>query len=310
MAGVSNAVNAGSGLTTGIWFSERGQNFCPLFDTGIIAAPLEIGVPLRVDSTFAFTEGPAVDKDGNVYFTDQPNDRIWKYDLHGILSVFMDHTGRSNGMYFDHSGNIISCADEHNELWSISPDKKVTVLASNFKGGRFNGPNDIWVNPVSGSMYFTDPYYPRNYWPKAHPHLSQENVYFLKKKGRKARLAVTGLNKPNGIIGSPDGKTLYIADIGANKTYQYSIGRNGRLINKQLFTPQGSDGMTIDSEGNIYLTGEGVTIYNRHGSCIEHIKIPENWTANVCFGGEGMHLLFITASKSIYILKMKVRGVQ
>lgn len=309
-AGLFYGLSAGRPFPAKPFLQTRVNSFPSPVDTGISGATLEIDAPVLVDSTFAFTEGPAVDKNGNVYFTDQPNDKIWEYGIDGKLSVFMDHAGRSDGMYLDNSGNIISCADEHNELWSISPDKKVTVLARNFEGGIFNGPNDIWVNPVSSGMYFTDPYYPRNYWAKDHQHLSRENVYYLTKKGRKTRLAASGLNKPNGIIGSADGKTLYVADIGANKTYQYAIRKNGRLSNKQLFTNQGSDGMTIDNEGNIYLTGEGVTVYNSQGSFVEHIKIPEAWTANVCFGGRDMHLLFITASKSIYIVEMKVKGVQ
>jgi len=109
----------------------------------------------KVSSQFSFTEGPATDKKGNIYFTDQPNDKIWKYSVDGKLSMFMDKTGRSNGLYFDHKGNLIACADNKDELWSISPDKKVTVLLSNFQGHRFNGPNDLWID-AAGGIYFTD----------------------------------------------------------------------------------------------------------------------------------------------------------
>src|SRR5689334_20379652 len=115
---------------------------------------------VQVAKNFSFTEGPAADKKGNVFFTDQPNDKIWKYDTEGKLSVFMDKTGRSNGMDFDKKGRLISCADEKNEIWAITPDKKVTVLIDNFHGLRFNGPNDLWVDK-KGGIYFTDPYYQR-----------------------------------------------------------------------------------------------------------------------------------------------------
>src|SRR5687768_12629027 len=109
-----------------------------------------------VSSQFSFTEGPATNKKGDVYFTDQPNDKIWKYGTDGKLSVFLEKSGRSNGLYFDKKGNLISCADEKNELWSIKPSGKVTVLLKDFKGARLNGPNDLWVDS-KGGIYFTDP---------------------------------------------------------------------------------------------------------------------------------------------------------
>jgi len=177
--------------------------------------------------------------------TDQPNDRILKWSIAGQLSTFLQPSGRANGLYFDHQGNLIACADEKNELYR----KMVTRVT-------------------------------------------------------------TELEKPNGIIGTPDGKTLYIADIDAGKTYAYDIQPDGLLTNKRLFCTPGSDGMTLDNEGNVYLTGNGVMVFNQAGQQIEHIDIPEGWTANVTFGGKDHHLLFITASKSVYGLKMRVSGVR
>lgn len=116
--------------------------------------------------------------------------------------------------------------------------------------------------------------------------------------------------KPNGIAGTGDNKYLYVADIKADKTWRYSILKNGTLANKTLAAPKGSDGMTIDVTGNIYLTGNGVYVYNTRGILIEHIDVGEAWTANVVFGGKDRDTLFITASKSVYCLKMKVKGVQ
>lgn len=136
--------------------------------------------PRLIAKQFSFTEGPTVNKKGDVYFTDQPNDKIWKYDTNGKLSVFMDKTGRSNGMCFDKKGNLVSCADERNELWSISPDKKVKVLMSDYKGQLFNGPNDVWVHP-KGGMYFTDPLYPRPWWKRPGQRIAKEKVYYLPK---------------------------------------------------------------------------------------------------------------------------------
>jgi gluconolactonase len=118
------------------------------------------------------------------------------------------------------------------------------------------------------------------------------------------------LEKPNGIIGSPDGKFLYVADIKAGKTYVYEIWPEGALANKKLFVSMGSDGMTVDSNGNIYLTGKGVTVFNLEGEQIAHIPIEAGWTANVCFGGKDMKTLFITASEHFYGLNMNVSGIR
>ena len=141
-------------------------------EAGIIA---ENAKPTLVSNQFKFTEGPAVDKKGNVFFTDQPNDKIWKYSTDKKLSVFLDKTGRSNGMYFDKKGNLLTAADEKNELWSISPDKKITVLLDNYQGKLFNGPNDLWIDP-KGGIYFTDPYYQRPYWERKKSELNGQYV--------------------------------------------------------------------------------------------------------------------------------------
>ncbi|GAB6120320.1 SMP-30/gluconolactonase/LRE family protein [Dysgonomonas termitidis] len=259
---------------------------------------------------FSFTEGPAVDKKGNIYFTDQPNDKILIWSTDGRLSTFMENTGRANGLYFDRNGNLLSCSDMDNELWSIDMNGNHTVLVADFNGYKLNGPNDLWVHPAGG-IYFTDPLYKRDYWTR-NPGMQQEGeyVYFLSPDRDSVIKVATDLKKPNGIIGTPDGKQLYIADIGANKTYVYDILPDGSLANKKLFTSLGSDGMTIDREGNIYLTGQGVTVFNPEGKQIEHIPVEANWTANVCFGGKDMKTLFITASRYLYSLRMNVKGVR
>jgi gluconolactonase len=261
-----------------------------------------------ISNQFSFTEGPATDKDGNVFFTDQPNNKIWEYDTNGKLSVFLADSGRSNGMYFDNEGNLISCADEHNQLWSISPEKKITVLVKDYKGLHLNGPNDVFVTK-DGKIYFTDPYYQRDYWTRKAPEIEGQKVYFLKGENNP-EIVIDDLKKPNGIIGTPDGKYLYVADIEGNQTFKYSIAEDGTLKDAKLFAAQGSDGMTIDNKGNIYLTGKGVTVYNSEGKQIEHIDVPADWTGNVTFCGKEKNILFITASQNIYTLKMKVKGVR
>ncbi len=259
---------------------------------------------------FSFTEGPAADKKGNVYFTDQPNDKILIWSTDGKLSTFLENTGRANGLYFDRNGGLLSCSDMDNELWSIDKEGNQTVLITDFNGKKLNGPNDLWIHPNSG-IYFTDPLYKRDYWTRS-PEMQQEGqyVYYLYPDRKTVIKVATDLVQPNGIIGTPDGKQLYIADIGANKTYVYDILPDGSLTNRKLFTSLGSDGMTIDNEGNIYLTGRGVTVFNPEGEQIEHIPVEANWTSNVCFGGKDMKTLFITASQYLYSLRMNVKGVR
>ena len=257
---------------------------------------------------FSFTEGPACDAHGNVYFTDQPNDRIWKWSVTGKLSVFLSPAGRSNGLCFDTHGDLWACADEHNQLWRITPQGKATVVVKDFGGKLLNGPNDVWIRP-DGGLYLSDPYYQRDYWKRGPIEQPGQYVLYLAPDHKTLTAVATDLTQPNGIIGTPDGKTLYVADIGAGRTYSYAIQKDGTLAHKTLFCEMGSDGMTIDSEGNVYLTGHGVTVFDKTGKQIAHIPINEGWTGNICFGGADRHALFITASTSIYAMQMRTHGV-
>jgi gluconolactonase len=281
-------------------FSAFGQDTL-LFDT--------LAKPQLISRQFGFTEGASVDKKGNVFFTDQPNNKIWEYSTDGKLSVFLDSAGRSNGMYFDKKGNLVTCADEKDQLWSIGPDKKIKVLLSEYKGHLMNGPNDIWIDR-KGGIYMTDPYYQRPYWTRTKPDLDGQKVYYLPKGAKQPVIVDADLKQPNGIVGTPDGKYLYVADIGDNKTYKYTINKNGTLSDRVLFVKQGADGMTLDIKGNVYLCGKGITIYNPQGKRIAHIAIDEPWTANLCFGGIHKDVLFITASTAFYSIQMNVKGVE
>jgi gluconolactonase len=257
---------------------------------------------------FSFTEGPTADADGNVYFTDQPNDRILKWSVDGKLSTFLEPAGRANGMCFDRQGQLIACADDKNQLWSISPSGEITVLVENYQGKLLNGPNDVWVGP-NNDLWFTDPFYKRPWWKHESPQQDGQHVYYLSPDRKRLVRVADDLEQPNGIIGTADGKTLYVADIRARKTYRYDIQPDGSLANKTLFCELGSDGMTIDEENNLYLTGRGVTVFNKEGQKIEHIAIDEPWTANVCFGGKDRQTLFITASKGLYSIRLRVKGM-
>ncbi len=272
---------------------------------GIIASGAKVE---KLAGGFKFTEGPAVDAKGNVFFTDQPNNRIHKWSVDGKLSTFHEKPGRANGLYFDKKGNLLACADLDNELWSIDMKGNVTVLVKGYKGKKLNGPNDLWEDLKSG-IYFTDPFYKRPYWNRGPIEQDGQHVYYLSPDRQELIRVADDLVQPNGIIGTPDGKHLYVADIGARKTYVYDINSDGTLSGKKLFCSMGSDGMTIDNQGNIYLTGRGVTVFNPAGEKIEHIDIDAGWTANVCFGGRDGHTLFITAQESLFAIRMRVKGV-
>jgi gluconolactonase len=278
--------------------------------------------PVRVADSYSFTEGPAADERGDVYFTDQPNNKIYRWDCEsGKITLFTDQSGRSNGMYFDAQGNLITCADMDNQLWRFDmrstsgrmlpqgrKNGQVEILITDYRGKLLNGPNDVWI-AKDGGYYLTDPYFKRDYWTRD-PERQQpvEGLYYLAPGGKQLVMLDSTLNQPNGLVGTPDGKYLYVAEAKANRILRYDIQTDGSLSNRKVFADMGSDGMTIDDRGNIYLTGDGVTVFDKDGHKIAHFPIPEDWTANVCFGGKEHNILFITASKSVYTLKMLVHG--
>jgi gluconolactonase len=251
---------------------------------------------------FRFTEGPAVDTHGNVFFSDIPNNRIHKWSVDGKLTAWRENSGGANGLFFDEKGNLLACEGGSRRLASIDPKGKVTALADKFKGKKLNSPNDLWIDP-KGGVYFTDPRYGST------DNLEQDgfHVYYLTSDRKKLVRVVDDLIKPNGVLGTSDGKRLFIADPGDGKTYVYKIQGDGTLTGRKLFASQGSDGMTLDEKGNLYLTGAGVAIYNPDGKVIETINTPER-PANLCFGGKDRKTLFITARTSFYAVPMTVRG--
>ena len=279
-----------------------------IFILGLIVVTLmETSVPVTVAGEpsvrklvdgFRFTEGPAADKHGNVFFTDIPNNRIHKWSVDGTLSTFLENSGGANGLAFDGKGNLIACAGGIGKLLSIDPQGTVTVLADTYNGKPFNSPNDLWID-AKGGIYFTDPRYGKR------DNLPQdgEHVYYLLPDRTQVIRVIDDMVRPNGIIGTPDGKRLYVADHGDKKTFVYTINPDAALSDKKLFAEQGSDGMTLDADGNLYLTSDAVTVYNHLGKPINRIEVPQR-PSNVCFGGKDGQTLFITARTALYAIDL------
>jgi len=300
--------------------------------TGLVA-------PFRVLDTlgkgYSFTEGPAVDKHGNIFFTDQPNDKIYRWDAAtGAITEFLSETGRSNGMAFDKDGNLIACADMHGELWKIYPDGTHEVLVDNYQGKLLNGPNDVWINPVTGGIYITDPIFPRGYWDDDDPrkqgweptHSEQAavgkggHVYYLA-PGASELVRVTDIagwnddSWPNGIVGTPDGKKLYVNQWSYNNSggiWVFDINSDGTLSNTEPFVENVNflDGMSMDERGNVYASGGvGVNAWTPDGNKV--LTINAGGGTNNVFGGQNNKILFITGPVDrLTALQMNVRGVE
>jgi len=262
------------------------------------------GKPERVADGFKFTEGPVWSPSGSVYFSDIPNQRIHQWSKKKGLSTVREESGGANGLYFDSKGNLVACEGVARRLTSMDDQGRIQVLASEYAGARLNSPNDLWIDP-KGGIYFTDPRYGNQ------DDLEQDgmHVYYLKPEGAELIRVIDDMKRPNGLVGTPDGKKLYVADHGGDKTYVYDIETDGTLQNRILFAEQGSDGMTMDERGNIYLTSQAVDVYSPEGKKITTIPTPET-PANVCFGGKRGKTLFVTARSSLYAVEMKVRGIQ
>ena len=247
---------------------------------------------------YKFAEGPAVDSEGNIYFIDIPPNRIYKWSVDGELSTFIEIEGGANGLYFDKNGDLLACAWLSNEVVSISPDGIVTVLTDNYNGKPLNSPNDLWIDP-EGGVYFSTPH--------DNPEFDGQYVFYLSPDRKTLKWIKEVTVKTNGLLGTPDGKRLYVIEYHSNRCYVLDIYDNGTYSEMRFFAPAGYDGLTIDSEGNVYLTGDDVSVYDSSGNYLETIEIPGQPT-NMCFGGRDNRTLFITTETSFFSLRMKVNG--
>ena len=256
----------------------------------------------RIARGFVFVEGPAVDADGALYFTDVPNNRIHRWTADDGVTTFREESGGANGLRFDADGVLIACEMGNRRVAAIDPPGGARVLAERHDGRRFNSPNDLWIDP-RGGIYFSDP----RYGPQDDLEMDGHHVYYLTPERNAVLRVADDLERPNGLIGSPDGTRLYVADHGGGRTYVYTPAPDGTLTGKRLFVEQGSDGMTMDELGNVYLTGDDVTVYDPDGNVAGSIAVPEA-PANLTFGGPQRKTLFITARTSVYAVEMTVSG--
>lgn len=258
----------------------------------------------KVASGFTFTEGPATDGAGNVFFCDNKHARIFKWSLDGTVTLFRDKLAGTNGMMFDARGQLIVCEFRTGRaVASLAPDGSVTTLVSKFEGKPLNSPNDLWID-ATGGIYFTDPFYQKR---AANADPDSDNVYYLPSDRSRPMEVVARLDRPNGVTGSNDGKTLYIGQPQAKKTMVYTINHDGSLSNGRIFAASGADGIGIDERDNVYLATDSIEIWSPAGVLLEKIAVPEA-PANLTWGGTDRKTLFITAKTSVYTLKMNVTG--
>ncbi|HZZ82871.1 MAG TPA: SMP-30/gluconolactonase/LRE family protein [Gemmataceae bacterium] len=265
----------------------------------------------KLDAKFQFTEGPAVDAKGNVYFTDIPAEKIHKYGVDGKLSTFVENSNHANGLMFNSKGELVACEmDGQIVAYDIASKKKRTVI-DKYDGNRFNAPNDLVVDKSDG-VYFTDPSFRA---PKPMPQ-NKLGVYYTDGKGKVTRV-IDNLPNPNGVLLSIDEKTLFVFPTGQAGMMAYPIESPGKIGKGKIFCnlkqPEGkqgtgADGATIDNKGNLYITSAiGIQVFDPHGKLLGVIRLPEQ-PANCCFGGADMKTLCVTARTSFYTIPMEATG--
>jgi gluconolactonase len=264
-----------------------------------------------MDGKYAFTEGPVADGDGNVYFSDIPNKAIHKIDPAGKVTVFRGQSNSANGLKLNAKGEVVACEME-GAIVALSADgKDRRVVAKEFDGKRFNAPNDL-VLDKAGGVYFTDPMF------RAPMPLPQGKtcVYYADAAGKVARL-VDDLPNPNGVLLSPDEKTLYVLPTGQKQMMAYPVEAPGKLGKGRVFCELeqakaggngGGDGGTVDSKGNVYVTSAiGLQVFDPAGKKLGTIRFPEQ-PSNATFGGKDLKTLYVTARTSVYSCPMEVTG--
>lgn len=275
----------------------------------------------KIAGDLAFTEGPVwLPKTNQLVFSDIPNSKLMQWSESDGLSLFRE-SRKANGNILDLQGRLISCQHAGRNVVRTEPDGTITVLADEFEGKRFNSPNDVAVR-TDGTLWFTDPPWGL-FGTDEEPELPGNWVFRLNPETGEVLAVIQDMAMPNGIVFSPDGNRLYVADTGGHPRHQdtnfrdspavircYEITAEGALGKKLFQIVQGSDGMAVDNKGNIYTThGGNVNVFTSDGELLQSIEIPEN-PANCTFGGSDFKTLFITARTSLYRLRMKNAGAK
>ncbi len=270
----------------------------------------------KVAGGFSFTEGPAWSQQGFLLFSDIPRDLILKLESGDAVSEFLANSQGANGLIFDPLGRLYACQGKGRRVVRIDVTSggaagAIEVLAATCQDKKLNSPNDIALD-AQGGLYFTDPHYGQS-----RDHLEQDvmGVYFISPQGTIQRI-IDDLQRPNGILVSPDSKRLYVAEPNRGQIYSYPIQKGGSVgKGKLIFTgdPEldggGPDGMAHDERGNLYATYKGITILDSKGKLIGRIPVPER-PANCIIGGADQKTLYITARTSLYRIPLKVRAMK
>lgn len=274
----------------------------------LVAGKLE-----KVVGDCKFTEGPAWHPDGYLLFSDIPNSRIVRVNADGTHADWMNPSGGANGLMCDSEGHVYACQGDLQQVARITSGSDIkgalaAVLAKEYDGKPLNKPNDLALD-TEGGLYFTDPNYRQQ--PPSQP---VQGVYYVARDGVVKRV-IGDLPRPNGVLVSEDGKTLYVANIELRQIMAYPIVAPGQLSEgKVLFTGEeqvdgnGPDGMALDSDGRIYATYKQLVVVSPKGELVGRIETPEK-PANCAFGGEDNQTLYVTARTSLYKLPMKVKGI-
>ena len=272
--------------------------------------------PILVADGFQFTEGPVADAEGNILFSDIPAGKIHRWLVPGDrpatggpfeVETWLAPSGNTNGLCFDRDGLLLACQmGQGRRVVAIDPKSKaITPIAERFKGKRFNAPNDLWVD-ADNCIWFTDPAYERT---AADTELDEEAVYWISADRKTVTRVADGFDRPNGIVGSPDCKRLYVTDRKAGMTWAFPIVGPGKLGERTKFNDDGCDGFAIDDHGNLYGTPKApaVRIWGADGTIIGEIPLPDS-PSNVTFGGPDRKTLFVTVKDKVFALPMKVSG--
>lgn len=269
------------------------------------------GKVTKVHGDFKFTEGPAADKNGVVYFSDIPASRVYRLESDDQVSVFREPSNHTNGSMFNAEGELVSCEMDGQVVVVSADGKQVRPLAAMYQGQRFNAPNDLVIDRADG-VYFTDPHFQA---PNPLPQ-GVTAVYYVGGGGLVKRL-IDDLKAPNGVILSVDEKTLYVVPSGQAEVMAYPVESPGKIGQGKVFCrlkqpegkdSSGGDGLTIDTKGNLYITtGLGIQVFDRDGKHLGIIEVPEQ-PANCTFGGKDFQTLYITARTSLYRAEMEAKG--